>query len=160
MLLLPQGKLFLGSRSNIFMGSKNFLLLKFSATPAAYARIRLLDPSCPCSSQIGFFHSSSRKSQILFASPKLLSPIYQRSSGYSYRPSAVMAIPRPSKFSSFSCYVLFFFFLWVRWIDNFLLCNVKSKNLFGRQKHQVIYIIVYPHFPTCALNKYYFVLIL
>ncbi|KAI3455895.1 hypothetical protein Pfo_012558 [Paulownia fortunei] len=96
MLLLPQRKLFLSPYSKssrfFFMGSKNFLLLKCSASPPTHAHIHSLH-SCSSSSQTHFFHSSSRKNPILFASPKHFSPVYQRASGYSYTPMLPCPFP-------------------------------------------------------------------
>ncbi|KAK6123823.1 hypothetical protein DH2020_042424 [Rehmannia glutinosa] len=98
MLLSPQRKLLLSPYSNcsriIFMGSKNFLLLKSSAIPATHARILSLH-SCSSCSQTYSFHSNSAKNLIVFASRKHVPAIYQKASGYSYTPFAAMPIPRP-----------------------------------------------------------------
>ncbi|PIM97971.1 putative mitochondrial DNA helicase twinkle [Handroanthus impetiginosus] len=99
MLLLPQRKLFLSPNSSssriIFMGSKNFLLSKSSTTPHEHIRLPHCC-SCSCSSSRNqFFHSNNRKNLIRFAPLKHFSPLYQRASGYSYRPHAALPIPRP-----------------------------------------------------------------
>ncbi|KAK6150165.1 hypothetical protein DH2020_017690 [Rehmannia glutinosa] len=119
MLLSPQRKLLLSPYSNcsriIFMGSKNFLLLKSSAIPATHARILSLH-SCSSCSQTYSFHSNSAKNVIVFASRKHVPAIYQKASGYSYTPFAAMPIPRPSKCSS--GFLMGLFFMSVSFLDS------------------------------------------
>ncbi|GFP95926.1 twinkle homolog protein chloroplastic/mitochondrial [Phtheirospermum japonicum] len=77
------------------MGSRNFLLLKSSSSPATHARV--ISPlSCSSCLQTNNFHASSRKLNLhLFPSTKHFPAIYQKASGYSYTPYAAMPIPRP-----------------------------------------------------------------
>ncbi|XP_073058475.1 twinkle homolog protein, chloroplastic/mitochondrial [Primulina eburnea] len=86
MLLSPRRKLFLTLNSNIFMGSKHLYLLKCTVNPPQ---------SSGSSSSQALFFQSRRELLCSAFSPKPISPIYHRASGYSYTPHAALPIPRP-----------------------------------------------------------------
>lgn len=106
MFLSPPRKFFLSPYSKscriIFMGSKDFLLMKSLAALPTHNHIHLFN-SC-FYSQMPLLPANFRKNSRIFASPKHFSPSYQRVPGCSYTPYSAMPNSRPSKLLSFSSY--------------------------------------------------------